>query len=254
MQRRLLRLLLLGALCVLTPAPGAAQQTALISNLAALRAAAADSTVTTFLLQQDIVLNGTAVDISRPGQAVTIAAAAHPCNTAGGQPLFQFPGQPSCPSLSGAGLSRILRVTAGSLTLRGLQFTDGAAPGNGGLVQVTLTGAGTFENLFFARASATALGGALYFAGLRANMTGITVRDSSVSLYGGGIYLQGDGSLQSIAVSNARSGYYGGAIFVSGTNNATNVNITQTASFFGGGAITSAGFGDCASVCKTSFA
>lgn len=147
----MLRLLLLGALCALMPARGEAQ-TALITDLASLRAAAADSTVKTFLLQQDIVLNGTAVDITRAGQAVTIQAATYPC--ASGGAATPYPASPACPALDARGLSRAFTVTAATLIVRGLKFSNCFGAGHGGCILGTVTTLGTVENSHFANSRA----------------------------------------------------------------------------------------------------
>jgi hypothetical protein len=122
--------------------------------LAALRAAAADLTVTTFIFSGDVTLDGEEIAIRRPNQTVTVAARTASCTC-----ISEEAGDAACPVLDGAGRSRVLLVEAGSFVLTRISFKNGNATGSGGSVLFNRTlnspGLATFETVCVRNSLAT---------------------------------------------------------------------------------------------------
>lgn len=114
--------------------------TAVIANLADLRAAARDASKTVFLVTAPlIVLDGTPVNITRPGATVRIVGP--PCALGTG----------TCPRLSGGNRSGVLIAVGSIVELANLEITDAVSALSGGAVAATGTVAITVQNTAFSR-------------------------------------------------------------------------------------------------------
>lgn len=138
-----------------------------VSSLQEFLGAAANSSKTVFLLTGSIDFTGAEVQIWRPGESVTIAAAM----PTGGC----FRRESACPRLDGRGLSRILNVTAATLSLSGLQLVNGRSSGSGGCL-FSSGGSAEVNDVHFSGCVAGGMGGAVR-ASLRTNCIRQTSQD-----------------------------------------------------------------------------
>lgn len=127
------------ALLPLPSSPPSPNATA-VASLADLRAAAANSSVTEFLIVAPfIALDGSPVAISRPGARVRVAGAAPGCQLWSG----------ACPRISARNLSSILTVSASTFELSGLELSDGRGTSASGGVTVSATTSVLIQNVGF---------------------------------------------------------------------------------------------------------
>lgn len=230
-------------------------------------AAAADPSVSEIVVLADICLNGAAAVVSRPGRAVTVSgqnwATCHSASR--GRRIAAAPPPPGagsgapCPAIDAAGLSRVLRVNASSLTLRGLQLVNGYAraagasdPGNGGCLLATVAASATLQNvgLFGCRADGGGGGGLVSgpfgeeicwsLSPAQVTAAGLSAEDCA-SLKrgthcqapdgGGGLLVGGNLTASGVLANSLYAGLNGGAVAVIGTASITGlraVNVTAS--------------------------
>ncbi len=140
--------------------------------------------------------------------------------------------------------SRIFRIDAGDVTVKGLTLTNGApAVGNGGAINSTTLGMLSVANSVITGSTA-ANGGAIFTAGdlvLTNSVIGTTVAGAgnTATLAGGGIYAQGSLTLKntSIAGNTATAGAGGGIQAVFSTVSLQSSTIDSNTSGSNGGGI-----------------
>ncbi|MFN8523215.1 MAG: choice-of-anchor Q domain-containing protein [Chloroflexota bacterium] len=138
-------------------------------------------------------------------------------------------------TVSGANLSRVINVTAGTISISGLTITGGSgdASGGGGILTapaVTLTVA---NSLISGNASAGS-GGGIANAGTL-NLTNSTISGNGAAVFGGGITNAGTLTATNSTVSGNSLAITGGGIFTNGTLTLTNTTVTGNSAGSGGG-------------------
>ena len=154
-------------------------------------------------------------------------------------------------TISGAGVTRIVRVAASGVSISGVALTEGRAD-NGGGVSVTSTGALALSQCVVS-GNTTGVGGpintgggGLYNAGaLTVTDCTITQNQAVLALGGGGLANTGTATLTRVMLTNnsASDGVGGGGIYNLGalTLNGSSVSGNQASGAVGGGGIFSAG-------------
>ena len=115
---------------------GGSAGSALVGSLQDLVQAASNPNITTFVVTQSIVLNGTEVLISRPGKAVSIVSQ-NSGNCASGDV--------GCPLLDAGGRSRVFNIAAAQVLIRGLRLANGATASTGGCLMASTDGTAYIE-------------------------------------------------------------------------------------------------------------
>lgn len=178
-----------------------AGSSATIGTVQQLQAAALNTSITTFVLTAGLSLQA-AVEISRPGRAVTITS------TAAGRRCDN--GDTACPTIDARGLSRAFNITGNQVAISGLRFANGRSATAGGCLSIA--GTAQLSNMMFTNCTAGASGGAASVAG-DATLTNVTVAGSSARGNGGAFAVLSRGTFTNVAISNARAnGGMGGAV------------------------------------------
>ena len=141
-----------------------AYSSATIVTLGDFVAAAANTSITTFLLKADIALNSTELKVFRPGQSVSIIG-----DCSGGR----------CPILDGLSKTRILNVQATALLLRGVSFINGRSIGTtsgltasgGGCLQATVNASAVLDGTSFSGCATNGPGGCALVVSLQGALT-----------------------------------------------------------------------------------
>lgn len=147
-------------------------------------------------------------------------------------------GQQPCPVLDAGGLSRVLNVTAGSLTLTNVALTNGRGGGTGGCV-ISLSPITTLTSVGLTNCSSGASGGGVFAAGTL-TVTSTTVSNGTALTHGGGLYGAGAVVVLSSTIISAGAGGSGGGVFGGSSVAVTGSTFSGTAASLNGGAVSAA--------------
>jgi hypothetical protein len=188
----------------------------------------------------------TAIVAATPGDTITVPACVITLALAAGGQLtinksLTITGAgPTQTILDGGGVTRVLNVSSGTVTLAGLTIRNGNGNGTFGGGVLNNGGTLTLRSAIVTNNHAGSSGGGI----LNLNPSGsLTVTDSVISnnqamgggAGGGGIMANGTLTLANTTISGNSAGLAGGGLVVSGTATATNLTVSGNTSPRGGG-------------------